>query len=174
MARLAGLPVADKPDSQEICFIPDQDYAGFIRRYRGAQDTAGKIIDMAGATVGEHTGFEQFTIGQRRGLGLAFGEPRYVVELRPEARQVVIGTRADLARHVVEADRLNWLVEDPSDEIRCTAKIRYQHTPADCVAERLGRDRLRVTFDSPQHGVAPGQAVVLYDGERVLGGGWMR
>jgi tRNA-specific 2-thiouridylase len=173
MAKHAGLRVFDKPDSQEICFIPDNDYAGFLRRYRGPQDTAGEIVDTAGAVVGTHAGFEQFTIGQRRGLGIAFGDPRYVVALRPEAKQVVIGTREELARRQLTARRLNWLVDVPSGALRCTAKIRYLHAPANCMAQIVDDDTLQVTFDDPQYGVAPGQAVVLYDGERVLGGGWI-
>jgi tRNA-specific 2-thiouridylase len=174
IARQAGLRIADKPDSQEICFVPDQDYAGFIRRYRGDMNTAGELVDTAGQTVGEHSGYEQFTIGQRRGLGKGFGAPRYVVAVRPESRQVVIGTRADLARPQLEAHRLNWLIDDIPARFRCTAKIRYLHEPAAATIESLGDDRMRVTFDNPQFGVAPGQAVVLYNGDRVLGGGWIR
>lgn len=173
LAREAGLRVADKPDSQEICFVPDHDYAGFIRRYRGEFETAGELVDTAGKVVGTHSGFEQFTIGQRRGLGIGFGAPRYVVAVNAESRQVVIGTRDDLARHELEADRVNWLVDDVPAKFACTAKIRYLHTPAAAEVECLADNRLRVLFSEPQFGVAPGQAVVLYDGERVLGGGWI-
>lgn len=174
IARRAGLRVADKPDSQDICFVPDQDYAGFIRRHRGPQETTGDIVDTTGRVLGTHTGYEHFTIGQRRGLGIAFGEPRYVVAVEAETRRVVVGTHAELGRHELEAHRLNWLVPAPPEKVRCTAKIRYLHTPAACVAEQTDTDRLRVTFDDPQFGVAPGQAVVLYEGDRVLGGGWIR
>jgi tRNA-specific 2-thiouridylase len=173
IARHAGLRVADKPDSQEICFVADQDYAGFIRRYRGELDTDGELVDTAGNVVGRHEGYEHYTIGQRRGLGVAFGAPRYVVAVQPESRQVVIGTRDDLARRDLVADRLNWLVDDVPERFPCTAKIRYLHEPAAVEVERLAGDRLRVSFAEPQFGVAPGQAVVLYDGERVLGGGWI-
>jgi tRNA-specific 2-thiouridylase len=173
LARQAGLRVADKPDSQEICFVPDQDYAGFIRRYRGEQETAGELVDPAGNVLGRHEGYEHFTIGQRRGLGVAFGTPRYVVAVRPERREVVVGTRDDLARHELEADRLNWLIDERPERFACTAKIRYLHTPATVEVECLGPDRIHVSFAEPQFGVAPGQAVVLYDGERVLGGGWI-
>jgi tRNA-specific 2-thiouridylase len=172
IARDARLRVADKPDSQEICFVPDQDYAGFIRRYRGEQDTSGELVDTAGNVVGRHDGYENFTIGQRRGLGVAFGAPRYVVALHPEQRQVVIGTREDLARTELEADRLNWLVDDVPNRFECRTKIRYLHTPAPTTVELIG-DRARVHFAEPQFGVAPGQAVVFYDGDRVLGGGWI-
>ena len=172
-AEQAGLRVFDKPDSQEICFIPDNDYAGFIERYRGKHDTAGEIVDPAGKVLGQHEGYEKYTIGQRKGLGLAFGEPRYVVAIEPESRRVVIGTREDLGRVTLEAGRTNWLVDDVPDQFRCDAKIRYRHTAAPAEVELLGDDRIRVTFDEPQYGVAPGQAVVLYEGDRVLGGGWI-
>jgi tRNA-specific 2-thiouridylase len=175
LARQAGIQTADKPDSQEICFIPDNDYAGFLTRYRGAHETAGELVDTAGHVVGRHAGYERFTIGQRRGLGVTFGEPRFVTRIEPETKRVVVGTRDDLGRTTLEADRLNWLIDPPpAGPFRCTAQIRYQHTPAACEAEPLDDDRLRVTFDEPQYGVAPGQALVLYDGDRVLGGGWIR
>jgi tRNA-specific 2-thiouridylase len=174
MSRQAGIRTADKRDSQEICFIPDQDYVGFIRRYRGEHNTAGELVDTAGHVVGHHDGYQNFTIGQRRGLGVTFGEPRFDVEIRPEERQVVIGTKADLARDSLEADRLNWLVPSVPAQFRCHAMIRYQHQAAPAEVELLGDDRLRLRFDEPEFGVAPGQAVVLYDGDRVLGGGWIR
>jgi tRNA-specific 2-thiouridylase len=165
--------VADKPDSQEICFIPDQDYAGFIRRYRGEHDTSGEFVDTAGRVVGQHAGYEQFTIGQRRGLGMAFGEPRYVVAVDAQSRRVVVGTRDQLDRFELCADRLNWLVDDVPRYFKCQAKIRYQHSPAEAVVEFLGDDRVRVEFTQPQFGVAPGQAVVFYNGAEVIGGGWI-
>lgn len=174
IARKAHLRVADKPDSQEICFVPDQDYAGFIRRYRGQQDTSGELVDTSGNVVGRHDGYEQFTIGQRRGLGVAFGAPRYVVALKPQSRQVVIGTRSDLARSELSADRLNWLVENVPQRFECRAKIRYLHAAAPARVELLDDgSRVRVEFAEPQFGVAPGQAVVFYEGDRVLGGGWI-
>ena len=174
LAREAGLNTADKPDSQEICFIPDNDYKGFLTGYRGPQDTAGELVDTSGAVLGQHSGYERFTIGQRRGLGVTFGAPRFVVRIEPESRRVVVGSKEELGRHALEADRLNWLSEEPTGEFRCTAQIRYQHPPAACTAQLDGEDRLSVTFDDPQYGVAPGQAVVLYEGDRVLGGGWIR
>lgn len=174
LARHTGLRVADKPDSQEICFIPDNDYAGFIERYRGRQDTAGELVTTDGEVVGTHSGFERFTIGQRKGLGVAFGEPRFVVRIEPDTKRVVIGEKEDLARSELEADRLNWLVADMPRSFSCRAMIRYRHTAAEAVAELTDEDRLLVRFHDPQFGVAPGQAVVLYDGDRVLGGGWIR
>ncbi len=174
LARLAGIQTADKPDSQEICFIPDNDYAGFLSRYREPIETAGEIVDTAGRVLGHHAGYERFTIGQRRGLGLAFGEPRFVVRIDAEARRVVIGTKDELGRSALEADRLNWLVDPPTEERRCLAQIRYQQVASPATVKLLGDDRLSVEFDAPQFGVAPGQAVVLFDGDLVLGGGWIR
>ena len=174
LAKDAGLRVHDKPDSQEICFIPDNDYVGFLERYRGPQDTAGEMVDTSGNVVATHDGFERFTIGQRKGLGVAFGEPKYVVEILPESRRVVVGDKTDLERTQLSADRLNWLIDDVPETIRCHAKIRYRHTAASAKARLMGEDRLEVEFDEPQTGIAPGQAVVVYNGDRVLGGGWIR
>lgn len=174
LARQTGLRVADKPDSQEICFIPDNDYVGFLDRYRGPQETAGEIVDTEGNVLGQHDGFQQFTVGQRKGLGMAFGTPRYVVAVEPTTRRVVIGMRDDLMEPMLEADRLNWLVDDIPTRFACHAQIRSQHQAAAAEVEVLDEDRVRVYFTEPQFGVAPGQAVVLYDGDRVLGGGWIR
>jgi len=172
-ALQSGLRVFDKPDSQEICFIPDNDYAGFLERFRGKRDTAGCFVDTAGNVLGQHAGYERFTVGQRRGIGLAFGEPRYVVGIRPESRQVVIGTRTELAKTELSADRANWLIDQVPAEFCCLAQIRYRHRAAACRVTVTGEERFDVEFDEPQFGVAPGQAVVLYDGDRVLGGGWI-
>jgi tRNA-uridine 2-sulfurtransferase len=173
LARQAGIRTADKPDSQEICFIPDNDYGAFLQRYRGEQQTAGEFVDTAGNVIGEHRGYQHFTIGQRRGLGVTFGEPRFVVRIEPQTRRVVLGTKNELGRSTLEANRLNWLIDRPADEFRCTAQIRYQHPPAECTVRQTDENRITVTFDEPQHGVAPGQALVLYDNDRVLGGGWI-
>ena len=172
-AQQSGLRVHDKADSQEICFIPDNDYAGFLERYRGKQNTAGEIVDTAGAILGKHEGYERYTVGQRKGLGLAFGEPRYVVRLEPETRRVVIGTREELGCHTLEGDRFNWLIDSVPSKFRCEAQIRYGHRAAPAEAEIISEDRVTVTFDEPQFAAAPGQAVVLYSGDRVLGGGWI-
>ncbi len=174
LAREAGLRVADKPDSQEICFIPDNDYAGFIRKYRGLDDDlSGEIVDRAGTVLGRHDGCHHFTIGQRRGLGIAFGSPRFVVAIEPANRRVVLGTHDDLACQELQADRANWLVPQIPETFRCRAQIRYRHEAADAEV-RVEGQRIHVRFDEPQYGVTPGQAVVLYEGERVLGGGWIR
>jgi tRNA-specific 2-thiouridylase len=173
VARRAGIRTADKPDSQEICFIADNDYAAFLERYRGPQETAGELVDTAGNVVGRHAGYQHFTIGQRKGLGVTFGAPRFVVRIEAESRRVVIGNRDELARSTLEADRANWLCERVPTRLACTAQIRYQHRAASCTVDVDEGNRFRVTFDEPQYGVAPGQAVVLYDGDRVLGGGWI-
>jgi tRNA-uridine 2-sulfurtransferase len=174
LAREAGLRVADKPDSQEICFIPDNDYAGFIRKYRGLDDDlSGEFVDAAGTVLGRHDGCHHFTIGQRRGLGVAFGSPRFVVAIETSTRRVVLGTHEELARQELEADRPNWLVPQVPASFRCRAQIRYRHEPAEAEV-RVDDERIRVQFAEPQFGITPGQAVVLYDDDRVLGGGWIR
>lgn len=174
LAAQAGLRVATKPDSQEICFIPDNDYVGFLERYRGRPDMSGEFVDSSGRVLGKHSGYDQFTIGQRRGLGITFGEPRFVTRIEPETRRVVLGTHDDLARHELEADDVSWLVDDLPDHFECLAQIRYQHTAAIAHVERLNSAHVRVSFTDPQFGVAPGQALVLYAADRVLGGGWIR
>ncbi|MFM8580722.1 MAG: MnmA/TRMU family protein, partial [Planctomycetaceae bacterium] len=173
LAGRAGLRVASKPDSQEICFVPDQDYAGFLRRYRGELDTAGELVDTQGRVVGHHGGYEQFTIGQRRGLKVAFGEPRYVVAVDAASHRVVVGTRAELACPGLVADRINWLVTLPANRFECLAQVRYNHDPVPATVQVLAADRAQVEFPEPEFGVAPGQAVVFYQGDRVLGGGWI-
>ena len=172
LAGRAGLRVATKADSQEICFVPNNDYADFVARHRRQTlQTAGNLVDTAGTVLGQHAGYERFTVGQRKGLGLAFGEPRFVVKIDAATRDVVIGTREELAVASLTGSETNWLVETP-ERFRAFAQIRYRHTPAPCEVVREA-DRMSVTFDEPQHGVAPGQAVVVYEGDRVLGGGWI-
>ena len=173
LARQAGLRVADKKDSQEICFVTSGDHADFVRRRRKNIDTSGELVLTDGTVVGRHQGLEQFTIGQRKGLGVAFGEPRYVVRLESGTRRVVIGTKDELARRALTASRANWLVDEPQAPFRAMAQIRYNGSPAPALVEPLEEARLRVTFDEPRHGVAPGQAVVCFDGDQVLGGGWI-
>jgi tRNA-specific 2-thiouridylase len=173
LAAEAGLRNARKPDSQEICFVPDNDYVGFLHRYRDVSGTEGEFVDPAGNVLGRHPGYERFTIGQRRGLGVTFGEPRFVIRIEPDTRRVVLGTKDDLAARELTAHRLNWLTSSVPDALRCRAQIRYQHAAAAADVEQIDADRMRVRFDEPQFGVAPGQAVVFYDGDRVLGGGWI-
>jgi len=173
LAKDAGLRVADKRDSQEICFVPDGDYADFVRRQRGGLDLSGEIVTTEGQVVGRHPGLENFTIGQRKGLGVALGEPRFVVRLEADTRRVVIGRSEELGRPSLTARDANWLIDPPASPLRCTVKIRYQSRPVSATVEPLKGARVDVQFDEPQRGVAPGQAVVCYDGDRMLGGGWI-
>lgn len=168
-----GLGVADKPDSQEICFVASGEHAEFVRGRAGDVDRGGEIVTTDGRVVGRHAGIEAFTIGQRKGLGVALGEPHYVVTIDPTENRVVLGRRADLACNELTAADANWLVDPPTGTFTCQAQIRYNHRGAAAAAEVLGDGRLRVVLDEPAYGVAPGQAVVLYDGDRVLGGGWI-
>ncbi|MBX7165006.1 MAG: tRNA 2-thiouridine(34) synthase MnmA [Pirellulales bacterium] len=167
-----GLAVADKPDSQEICFVAGGQYAEFVRRHAQG-DGGGEIVDTAGAVLGRHEGVEQFTIGQRRGLGVALGDRRYVVRIEADTRRVVIGERHELARDALEAQRANWLIDPPVEPFAAEVKIRYLTPPATATVVPLAADRFRVEFHEPQYGVAPGQAAVCYRGDRVLGGGWI-
>jgi tRNA-specific 2-thiouridylase len=173
MAEKIGLrSVAEKPDSQEICFVPDQDHAKFVRANRAAQDTSGEIVTTAGAVVGRHDGFERFTIGQRKGLGVALGEPHYVVHIDPSNKRVILGEKIDLARNELTASGANWLIS-PENTFSCQVKIRYRSQAVAAQVSLLGEDRFSVRFDEPCYAVAPGQAVVCYQENRVLGGGWI-
>ncbi len=173
LATKLGLKVAQKKDSQEICFVTSGKHDQFVRQRRRGMDMSGEIITTEGQVVGTHPGIERFTIGQRKGLGVAMGEPYFVVRIDPQSRQVVIGRQQELARSELTADQCNWLIDPPAGSFRCQAKIRYNSPPAAAIAEILPGERLRVVFDEPRFGVAPGQAVVLYDDDRVLGGGWI-
>jgi tRNA-specific 2-thiouridylase len=173
LAAKIGLRVANKKDSQEICFVTSGKHDEFVRQRRRHIDTSGEIVTTEGRVVGTHPGIERFTIGQRKGLRVAMGEPYFVVRIDPNSRQVVIGRQDELARHDLTASRCNWLIDPPGGEFRCTAKIRYNSPPTNATAELLSDGRLRVNFNQPRYGVAPGQAVVLFEGERVLGGGWI-
>jgi tRNA-specific 2-thiouridylase len=173
LAREAGLGVADKPDSVEICFVPDGDHAALVRRRRPESRTAGRIVDTAGRVLGEHDGIEQFTVGQRKGLGVAGPARRYVLKIVPGDNEVVLGEREGLLAPGLVAKEVNWLAPPPATPLSCAAKIRYRHTPAAAVVTPLGGDEVHVDFAEPQSAVTPGQAVVFYDGTRVLGGGWI-
>ncbi len=173
LAGEAGLRVADKKDSQEICFVTSGDHGEFVRRRRGERDTSGEFVLTDGTVVGRHEGIEQFTIGQRKGLRLAFGEPRYVVRIESDTHRVVIGTHDDLARHELSAQRANWLIDPPTAPFSADVQIRYNSAATSATVTPLPNDRFHVSFDAPRHGVAPGQAVVCYSGDQVLGGGWI-
>lgn len=174
LARKAGLPVADKPDSVEICFVPDGDHGALIRQRRPELHTAGHFMDTAGNLLAAHAGIENYTIGQRKGLGYAAGERRYVLEIVPSTNEVVLGDREELLASGLIASRVNWLLDTPpAGPLPCLAKIRYRHTPAPATVTALADGGARVEFTQPQSAITPGQAVVFYDGTRVLGGGWI-
>jgi tRNA-specific 2-thiouridylase len=172
-ARRFGLPVQDKPDSVEICFVPDGDYARVVRQRRPEAFVPGDIVDAAGHLLGKHQGVANYTIGQRRGLGVAAGKPVYVTRLDVLNQTVTLGPREELLRRELTARGVNLFLPLSSAPVRCTARIRHQHKPAACLARNMADGRLHVTFDEPQPAITPGQAVVLYDGDTVLGGGWI-
>lgn len=171
-----GLAVADKPESQDICFVPDGDYAGLVRKLRPGGCDPGEIVDLDGNSLGQHQGIIGYTVGQRRGLGISSAQPLYVIRLEPEARRVVVGPRAALARTRLTVARINWLGDGDlsSIERRIEAKIRSTGSAVPATLRGgLQDDSAEVVFDEPEFGVAPGQACVFYDRERVLGGGWI-
>jgi tRNA-uridine 2-sulfurtransferase len=173
IARSAHLGVADKPDSVEICFVPGGDHAAVIRERRPGQSVSGTIVDTSGRVLGHHEGIEQFTVGQRKGLGVAAGSRRYVLRIVPESAEVVLGDREELLASGLRASRVNWLIEPPTGPVGCAAKIRYRHASAPATVTPLGEGEAIVEFAEPQSAVTPGQSVVFYQGTRVLGGGWI-
>ena len=178
LAHKHGLALAEKPDSQEICFVPGGDYKRFIDAYLDEQgeqlpDTSGELVTTSGEVIGHHAGIHNFTVGQRKGLGVATGSPLYVIELRGDKRQVVVGADDDLRSRTLRAHRLNWIAfETAKHPIRIKAKIRHRHEPADAEV-RVAGDQALVAFDDAQRAITPGQAVVFYDGDVVVGGGWI-
>ena len=182
-ARSWNLPVADKPDSQEICFIPDNDYAKFVTAHAPhAADAQGAIVDEGGRLLGRHEGVHRFTVGQRKGLGLSGspgGAPVYVLALDAADQRVVVGPKASLERTTLTASEVNWMTGEPSAPMRVTAQIRYRHRPAPATVRPIetGRSarggRAELVFDAPQIAVTPGQAVVFYQDDVVGGGGWI-
>src|SRR5665213_191752 len=176
IAQEMKLPVFNKPDSQEICFVPNQDYAGLVRRRSPETFREGAFVTADGSVIGAHAGHQQFTIGQRKGLGVALGYPVYVVNIDPAANRVTLGSKDDLLSSGLIAHQLNILSDslaEAAGPVRCTANVRYNHSPQPATATRTGPDELMVRFDEPQSAITPGQAVVLYGGEEVLGGGWI-
>jgi tRNA-specific 2-thiouridylase len=192
IAEEMKLPVFNKPDSQEICFVPNQDYAGLVQRRSPETFRAGELVTTDGNAVGQHEGHQHFTIGQRKGVGVAFGYPIYVVDIDPEQNRVILGDKDALLKRTLIAHQINLLsdrlkhagterrelrdqsaVPDPSRALRCTAKIRYNHQPQPATLHVTGDDEIRVTFDDAQSAITPGQAVVCFDGDVVLGGGWI-
>ncbi len=172
MADEIGLLVAHKPDSQDICFVSDGDYASYIEENSDAKITPGNFVLSDGTVVGKHKGIIHYTVGQRKGLGLSLGHPVFVLEIRPETNEVVVGSNEESMSRYVRADQVNFMtVEDLTEPKRVWAKIRYNHRGAWCTVEKTGEDEILCTFEEPQRAITPGQAVVLYDGEYVLGGG---
>ncbi len=172
MAEEAGLPVAHKPDSQEICFVENNDYAGFIENYTGTKAPAGNFLDADGKVIGRHHGITHYTIGQRKGLGAAFGKPMYVTKIDTIHNTVSLGEEGSQYSRFLTAADLNFIPFDTLDSARRTqVKVRYQAHPADATLIPLEGGKVRVEFDTPQRAVTPGQAVVFYDGDLVLGGG---
>jgi tRNA-specific 2-thiouridylase len=171
LARKLDLPVAEKPESQDICFVPDNDYEAFLRRRRPELFQPGPVLDTSGNVLGQHEGIAGYTVGQRKGLGLAFGERRYVVRLDREKNAVVLGTEAEARGRVVEAGDARWVAgRAPVGPFRAEARVRYQGRGGEALVEPNGEGRVRVTFDEPQWAPTPGQAVVFWQGDRTLGG----
>ena len=179
LARKLGLALAEKPDSQEICFVPGGDYKRFLDAYLAEQgeslpDTSGELVTTSGEVVGEHRGIHNFTVGQRKGLGVATGSPLYVIQINGEKGQVVVGNNEDLYTRTLRARRVNLIsVAALTEPMRVGVKIRHRHEPAPAMLEKSGEDEVLVTFDQPQRAVTPGQASVFYDGDVVVGGGWI-
>jgi tRNA-specific 2-thiouridylase len=174
IARRLRLPVAEKPDSQEICFVPDGDYAAFIERKTGDLESGGAIVSQAGEVLGRHGGVHRFTVGQRKGLGIAAAEPMYVLQLRPAEQTVVVGPRPELERTSLTASQVNWISGvPPAEPVRVAAQIRHRHRPAASTVRALENNRASIEFDAPVIAITPGQAVVFYSDDAVVGGGWI-
>jgi tRNA-specific 2-thiouridylase len=179
LAREHHLALAEKPDSQEICFVPGGDYKRFIDAYLNEQgeqlpDTSGDLVTTEGKVLGHHEGIHNFTVGQRKGLGVATGSPLYVININGAEGKVTVGGNDDLLSRTLIAHKLNWIaVDELREPTRVTAKIRHRHEPAPAVLENAPNGEVRVTFDQPQRAITPGQAVVFYDGDLVVGGGWI-
>jgi tRNA-specific 2-thiouridylase len=178
LARKHGLALAEKPDSQEICFVPGGDYKNFLDAYLAEQgeslpDTAGELVTTDGRVIGEHSGIHNFTVGQRKGLGVATGSPLYVLQIKGDTREVIVGEAENLYSSTLLTGRTNLIsVDHLHAPMRVSVKIRHRHEPAPATIEKAGKDVL-VTFDEPQRAITPGQAAVFYDGDTVLGGGWI-
>ncbi len=174
VARSCGLRTADKEESMEICFVPDNDYGGFLEKSKLVERHEGEIVDTSGQVLGRHHGIEFFTVGQRRGLGIAAAKPLYVVELDPERNRVVVGGEELLDRDRFPVASTSWIAwDEPPEEFECTAKVRYSHAGTRATVMPGGGGRAEVRLHEPARAVTPGQACVFYDGDRVLGGGWI-
>jgi tRNA-specific 2-thiouridylase len=184
LARKHGLMIAEKPDSQEICFVPGGDYKRFVEAYLNEQGDrptrisgekmAGEMVTTEGKVIGEHAGVHNFTVGQRKGLGVATGSPLYVIQIKNDTRQVVVGKDEELYSRTLRVRRVNLIsTAELRQPMRVAVKIRHKHQPAPAMIESAGPDEIRVTFDEPQRALTPGQAAVFYDGDIVVGGGWI-
>lgn len=180
VARNSNLAVAEKAESQEICFVPDGNYSGFIDRYLQAEGAserlpgAGEIVDARGMVVGEHTGIHRYTIGQRRGIGIASERPLYVLGIDVKENRVTVGAEGDLQSAEFTAAGVNWIAYDnPTTAVQARVRIRYRHTEAPATITPLPDNRVKVVFEEPQRAITPGQATVFYDGDEVVGGGWI-
>lgn len=172
IAQDINLRVAHKPDSQEICFIPDNDYAKFIEENSGEKITPGNFVNSAGEVIGKHKGITHYTVGQRKGLNLSLGHPAFVLEIRPETNEVVIGTNDEVFSDKLYANNLNFMsIEDLEGSMEVEAKIRYSHQGAKCTIKKVGSDEVECIFEEPQRAITPGQAVVFYKDDYIVGGG---
>jgi tRNA-uridine 2-sulfurtransferase len=180
LARQVNLPVAEKPESMELCFVPNGNYVQFIHAYsresgKPVNDQEGDIVTEDGTVIGRHTGVHNYTIGQRKGLGFTTGKPIYVRAIDPEQNRIVVGEDDALRSASFEVEAVNWIsIEEPAAPIRAQVKIRHKHEPASAMVEALPDDCARITFDQPQRAITPGQAAVIYDGDVVLAGGWIK
>jgi tRNA-specific 2-thiouridylase len=180
VARGSRLAVAEKAESQEICFVPDGDYAGFIDRYLDAEGRsdrrprAGEIVNTNGERLGEHQGIHRYTVGQRRGIGVSSERPLYVLSIDPERDRVTVGEQEELLSSEFTAAGANWIsIETPAEPVRAEVRVRYRHMPAPATITPISPARIRVKFDEPQRAITPGQATVFYRGVEVVGGGWI-
>jgi tRNA-specific 2-thiouridylase len=179
LARQHGLALAEKPDSQEICFVPGGDYKQFIDAYladsgEALPDTAGELVTTGGVVIGEHHGIHNFTVGQRKGLGVATGSPLYVIQINGADKQVIVGGEENLYSRTLRTRRVNLIaVDDLIEPMRVSVKIRHRHESAAATIQKTGDDEILVTFDQPQRAITPGQAAVFYDNDVVVGGGWI-
>ena len=171
IAEKQGFLNARKKDSQDICFVPDGDYAGFIEKYLGKSYPKGNFVDIHGNVLGEHQGIIRYTNGQRKGLGVAFGKPMYVCDKNVKENTVTLCTNDELFSRELTANDFNWIIPNPENEIRCAARVRYNMKEQSATAYILANGNVNVIFDEPQRAITKGQAVVLYDGDTVLGGG---
>jgi tRNA-specific 2-thiouridylase len=179
LARQYGLALAEKPDSQEICFVPNGDYKKFLDAYLAEQgqslpDTSGELVTSEGKVIGAHSGIHNFTVGQRKGLGIATGSPLYVIQVNGDQRQVIVGKDEELWSRTLRARDVNWIaIGQLREPMRVSIKIRNKHQAAAAIIEPIGSNEVIATFDQPQRAITPGQAAVFYDGDIVVGGGWI-